>query len=112
MTPADSDHSPPSLNLSPQTTESHLAPSLVSDDGDYDNLHSEDEVPSSAHISDEEDLQIHVEDHEHRHSVGDEVSASSTAADVPVPKEHHGPVASRGTGTGRRRGNDGRGGGQ
>ena len=112
LTPADSDHSPPSLNLSPQTTESHPAPSLVSDDGDYDNLHSEDEVPSSAHISDEEDLQIHVEDHEHRHSVGDEASASSTAAEVPVPKEHHGPVASRGTGTGRRRGNGGRVGGQ
>ena len=104
MTPLDSDNSSPALNLSPQTTESHPAPSLVSDDGDYENLHSEDEVPSSAHISDEEDLQIHVEDHEHRHGVGDEPGASSTTAEVPIPKEHHRPVSSRRTGLGRRRG--------
>ena len=102
------DNSPPSLNLSPHTVESHPAPSLVSDDGEYDNAHSEDEVPSSAHISDEEDLHVRVEDHEHRHSIGDEAGGSSSGGEVPVPKQHHGTVSSRGIATpGRRRGGTG-----
>ena len=103
LTPLDSQITPPSLNLSPQTTESHPAPSLVSDDGDYQTIHSEDEVPSSAHISDEEDLHIHVEDHEHRHSIGDhhhhrhhDVGGSSSAVEVPsAPKVPHRPPVSR-----------------
>ena len=34
------------FNLSPNTTDPHPAPSLVSDDGDYENMHSESESPS------------------------------------------------------------------
>ena len=49
------------LNLSPNTIESHTAPSLVSDDGDYENTHSESETPSSAEADDEEDHYIHAE---------------------------------------------------
>ena len=49
------------LNLSPNTIESHTAPSLVSDDGDYENTHSESETPSSAEADDDEDHYIHAE---------------------------------------------------
>ena len=48
------------LNLSPNTTESHTAPSLVSDDGDYENTHSESETPSSGEADDDEDHYIHA----------------------------------------------------
>ncbi|KAL9137125.1 MAG: hypothetical protein Q9175_001665 [Cornicularia normoerica] len=49
------------LNLSPNTIESHTAPSLVSDDGDYENTHSESETPSSGEADDDEDHYIHAE---------------------------------------------------
>lgn len=49
------------LNLSPNTIESHTAPSLVSDDGDYENTHSESETPSSGQADDDEDQYIHAE---------------------------------------------------
>lgn len=53
-------------NLSPNTIESHTAPSLVSDDGDYENTHSDSETPSLAEADDDEDHYIHAEvmDHE------------------------------------------------
>jgi len=54
------DHQSP-FNLSPNTIESHTAPSLVSDDGDYENTHSESESPSDAEGGDEEDHYIHAE---------------------------------------------------
>ena len=49
------------LNLSPNTIESHTAPSLVSDDGDYENTHSESETSSSGEADDDEDNYIHAE---------------------------------------------------
>ena len=49
------------LNLSPNTIESHTAPSLVSDDGDYENTHSESDIPSSGEADDDEDHYIHAE---------------------------------------------------
>ena len=49
------------LNLSPNTIESHTAPSLVSDDGDYENTHSESETPSSGEADDDEDHYIHAQ---------------------------------------------------
>lgn len=63
----DNDHDGPmldnasTLNLSPNTIESHTAPSLVSDDGDYENTHSESETPSSGEADDDEDHYIHAE---------------------------------------------------
>lgn len=66
-----SDHDIPMLdsqspfNLSPKTIESHTAPSLVSDDGDYDNTHSESESPSDAEGDDHEDNYIHAEVMDH-----------------------------------------------
>ena len=53
------DHASP-LNLSPNTVESHTAPSLVSDDGDYENTHSESETSSSGEADDHEDHYIHA----------------------------------------------------
>ena len=107
LTPFDSQSSTQLVDLSPQTTESHPAPSLVSDDGDYGTIHSEDEIPSSAHISDEEDLQIHVEDQEHRTSIEEDSSGQpSSAADVPSVPKQPGPAAAttrRSVTTGRRR---------
>ena len=58
-TPTHDNASP--LNLSPNTNESHTAPSLVSDDGDYENTHSESETPSSGEADDDEDHYIHAE---------------------------------------------------
>ena len=43
------------FNLSPDTIEAHMAPSLVSDDGDYENTHSESESPSSGETDDDDD---------------------------------------------------------
>lgn len=63
----DTENTSPVLNLSPNTPiESHPAPSLVSDDGDLENTHSESESPSSAEDEEgEEDyLDIEVEDHD------------------------------------------------
>lgn len=56
------DNSP--TNLSPNTLESNQAPSLVSDDGEYE-AHSESESPSSAEADEDAgDLDIEVEDDE------------------------------------------------
>ena len=116
LTPFDSQSSTQLVDLSPQTNESHPAPSLVSDDGDYGTIHSEDEIPSSAHISDEEDLQIHVEDQEqHRHGIGEDSSGQgSSGAEVPsVPKKQPGPAATgRAVTAGTRRKNGARRGGK
>ena len=49
------------LNLSPNTIESHTAPSLVSDDGECENTYSESETPSSGEADDDEDHYIHAE---------------------------------------------------
>ena len=77
------DDSPP-LNLSPHTIESNVAPSLVSDDGDYE-AHSESEAPSSAVGDDEEDrfMDIEVQDEDARgggpSTVDPELAASAKA---------------------------------
>ena len=80
----------PTLNLSPNTIESHQAPSLVSDDGDYENTHSESETPSSAVVSEDEDnFEVEVKDSEH-HSIDlDAAGASSTTSDYGMGKPHH-----------------------
>lgn len=77
----------PVLNLSPNTIESHPAPSLVSDDGDYENAHSDSEGPSSAEGDDEEDryLGVEVEDHDEEIGLG---GSSSAAADLGLGKPH------------------------
>lgn len=53
------------FDLSPNTIEAHTAPSLVSDDGDYENTHSDSESPSPAEADDEEDHYIHAEVMDH-----------------------------------------------
>ncbi len=75
------------LNLSPNTLESYPAPSLVSDDGDYENTHSESESPSSAEGDDGEDrfLDVEVEDHDEEIGLG---GSSSAAADLGLGKAH------------------------
>lgn len=69
----------PTLNLSPNTIESHPAPSLVSDDGDYENTHSESESPSSAGDDEDEDryLDIEVEYHEQIDALEGNTSAAT-----------------------------------
>lgn len=54
------------FNLSPNTIEAHTAPSLVSDDGDYGNNHSDSDGPSSSEGEDDHDDYIHatVMDHD------------------------------------------------
>ena len=53
-------------NLSPNTTDPYPAPSLVSDDGDFDNTHSESESSSHMDVDEEPDhyLHPHFVDHE------------------------------------------------
>lgn len=83
--PADS---LPTMNLSPNTTDAHPAPSLVSDDGDYDNPHSDSETPSSTVVSeDEEGLDVRVTVHDHHAMDIDEPGASSNA-DLTMGKAH------------------------
>lgn len=56
-----------SYNFSPNTTDPHPAPSLVSDDGEYDNTHSESETSSHADMDEEDDnhyLHADLLDHE------------------------------------------------
>ncbi len=90
--PADSS---PAVNLSPNTIESHPAPSLVSDDGDYDNPHTDSEIPSSAVATDDEDtFDVEVKDHEHHAMDVDEPSGSSTS-EFGIGKPHHGAPAPR-----------------
>ncbi len=61
-TPMQDSNTP--FDLSPNTVEAHTAPSLVSDDGELENTHSESESPSSAE-ADEEDHYIHAEVMDH-----------------------------------------------
>ena len=53
-------------NFSPNTTDPHPAPSLVSDDGEYDNTHSESETSSHMDMDDDDDHYLHADllDHE------------------------------------------------
>ena len=77
--------SPTALNLSPHTLESHPAPSLVSDDGDYENTHSESESPSST--DDEADgryLDIEVEE-----GHDDEIDALEGGNAAAAATDHH-----------------------
>lgn len=80
----------PTLNLSPNTLESHQAPSLVSDDGDYGNTHSdfESETPSSAIASDDEDtFEVEVKDSEQQMDL--DAPSGSSGADYGLGKPHH-----------------------
>lgn len=92
-TQQDHDASPPTtspaLNLSPHTMESHPAPSLVSDDGDYENTHSESEVPSSAMVSDDEDtFEVQLQDSDHHAMDLDTRGGSTTSAECGMAKPH------------------------
>lgn len=81
----------PTLNLSPNTIESYPAPSLVSDDGDYENTHSESETPSSAAVSeDEATFEVEVNDMENHHNMDlDHPGSSSATAEYGLSKAHH-----------------------
>ena len=80
----------PALNLSPNTIESHQAPSLVSDDGDYGNTYSESDTPSSAVVSEDEDnFEVEVKDSEHHSMDLDAAGTSSTTSDYGMGKPHH-----------------------
>ena len=87
----------PAHNHSPNTIESHPAPSLVSDDGDYENTHSESEVPSSAMVSDDEDtFEVQLQDSDHHAMDLDTPSGSTTTADYGMAKAHgHAPQPPR-----------------
>lgn len=87
------DHQSP-LNLSPNTIESHTAPSLVSDDGDYENTHSESEAPSSAE-ADEDDHYIHAEVMDHDDMDLGEGSSGSQEHHLALGGKPHGPSAGR-----------------
>ena len=87
------DHQSP-LNLSPNTIESHTAPSLVSDDGDYENTHSESEAPSSAE-ADDEDHYIHAEVMDHDDMDLGEGSSGSQEHHLALGGKPHGPSAGR-----------------
>ena len=87
------DHQSP-LNLSPNTIESHTAPSLVSDDGDYENTHSESEAPSSAE-ADEDDHYIHAEVMDHDDMDLGEGSSGSQEHHLALGGKPHGPSAAR-----------------
>ena len=81
------------FNLSPNTTEAHTAPSLVSDDGDYGNTLSESESPSSAENDDDDDHYIHAEFMDQ-----DEIDlgqGSSTAHHIGLGGKPHTPVVRR-----------------
>lgn len=81
------------FNLSPNTIESHTAPSLVSDDGDYENTHSESDSPSSAEADDDEDHYIHAE--VVGHDDMDLGEGSSAEHDLSLGGKPHGPGAGR-----------------
>ncbi|KAG7004596.1 hypothetical protein G7Y79_00024g055460 [Physcia stellaris] len=88
----------PTLNLSPNTLESHQAPSLVSDDGDYGNTHSdfESETPSSAIASDDEDtFEVEVKDSEQQMDL--DAPSGSSGADYGLSSKphHHAPQSAR-----------------
>lgn len=81
------------FNLSPNTIESHTAPSLVSDDGDYENTHSESETPSSGEADDDEDHYIHAEMIDHDEM--DLGEGSSHAHHLSLGGKPHSPTAGR-----------------
>ena len=85
------------LNLSPNTIESHPAPSLVSDDGDYENTHSESESPSSAEDDEDEGryLDIEVEDHDHIATLEGSASAATDHLGLAGSVKPHSPAARR-----------------
>lgn len=87
----------PTLNLSPNTIESHPAPSLVSDDGDYENTHSESESPSSAEDDEGEDryLDIEVEDHDQIGALEGSTSAATDHLGLTGSVKPHSPAARR-----------------
>lgn len=87
------DHQSP-LNLSPNTIESHTAPSLVSDDGDYENTHSESEALSSAE-ADDDDHYIHAEVMDHDDMDLGEGSSGSQEHHLALGGKPHGPSAGR-----------------
>lgn len=95
------------LNLSPHTTDPHPAPSLVSDDGDFENMHSDSESPSDMgderdphhepEVMDHDDIHMgeasglnlgHTKHHHHHHGPPTEIvavgrrSRPSTATDT------------------------------
>ena len=76
-------------NLSPNTTDPHPAPSLVSDDGDYDNTHSESEASSHPDIEDDADHYLHPSllDHE------DLELGESSGINLENTGKIHGPTA-------------------
>ena len=80
------------FNLSPNTIESHPAPSLVSDDGDYENTHSDSESPSSAEV-DDEDHYVHAEVMDHDDL--DLGEGSSAAHHIGLGEKPHAPAVRR-----------------
>ena len=82
------------LNLSPNTIESQTAPSLVSDDGDYENTHSESEALSSAE-ADEDDHYIHAEVMDHDDMDMGEGSSASQEHHLALGGKPHSPSAGR-----------------
>lgn len=80
------------FNLSPNTIESHTAPSLVSDDGDYDNTHSESESASDAEGDDRDDHYIHAEVMDH-----DDLDLGEGSSDhhLGLGGKPHGPTVRR-----------------
>lgn len=87
----------PAPNLSPNTIESHQAPSLISDDdGDeYGNMYPESESPSSAEEDDDGDGYLSIEVEEHRDEI--EALEASNSADLSLATagKPHSPTARR-----------------
>ena len=81
------------FNLSPNTTEAHTAPSLISDDGDYEGIHSDSESPESAEVDDEEDHYIHTEVMDQDNM--DLAESSSAHHQLGLGGKPHHPVARR-----------------
>ena len=80
------------FNLSPNTIEAHTAPSLVSDDGDYGNTHSESESPSSAEADDDDHyIPAELMDHEDM----DLGQGSSAAHHIGLGGKPHTPIMRR-----------------
>ena len=75
-------------NLSPNTTDPHPAPSLVSDDGDYDNTHSESEASTHTEMESDDDHYIHP-------GLLDQVDlelGESSGINLEHPGKSHGPT--------------------
>lgn len=77
------------INLSPVTpVDKHPAPSLVSDDGDFDNIHSDSESPSAASDDEDQELDVEVEDADEaaRHALEE---GGPTSASGATHHHHH-----------------------